>query len=215
MAINPLFVTICGICTWSVMLLSLGWVVCIAVIAAYVILVLMSEWLWVTFLLPPLLLLHPSTLFLCFRHSWIFFRSTGFFLVFLYSSLKKNIVVSEISTPLYNLVLPNLFFLKWEKFILLRPWLFVGLVDVLVIWRWFLWQGSLLYQDSFHYEWIYRKWLQIPTSDLLYKYSLSKWQPYIYQILPLPPPPVLLHSVKSIFQFCGECLKVECHIILV
>ena len=76
--------------------------------------------LWVTFLFTTFLLFWSSYLFLRLRQYWIIYIKPGLFLILLHSSLKKNLVVSNISTPLHDLVLSNLSSLTCDTFRLLR-----------------------------------------------------------------------------------------------
>ena len=106
------------------MILSSGWKVWNSAISACVILVFVFEILRVPFLFPPFLLLQSPAFFLHLVQSWIIFRTPGLFLVFLHFSLKKNPVVSEMSTTLQDLVSPKFSFLTCETFCFLWSQLF-------------------------------------------------------------------------------------------
>ena len=118
-ALTTICLTMQVIFTWAGMILSSGWEVWNAAIATCLISVVIFELLWVQFLFPPFLLLQSSAFLLLFGQSWIIFRTQGFFLIFLHSSLKKNLFVSKMSTPLHNLVLLDLSSLTCDTFRLL------------------------------------------------------------------------------------------------
>ena len=69
-----------------------------------------------------------SYFFLCLGQSWIIFRTSGLFMILFPSSLKNNLVMSDMETPLHELVLLNFSVLTCDKFCLLRLLFFCWIV---------------------------------------------------------------------------------------
>ena len=158
-----------------------------------------------------ILILQPYVFFLSLVHSWVVFEHQ-YSSCFFFSLVREEPFIIIDTNIIAWLVLNKLF--------LLNMWQFSIVVIKSVFWYWFLsWEGwTHLRGEVFcHSEIVYIMirsserdcgfQLLIFSTDILYK------SPNL--ILIIFSFSVLLHSVKSSFQLCGNFVKVKHHLVLV